>query len=281
MARRTRPFLLLLLALVSGGIAAVVALRYIQQQATPLIAKEPPKGRVVVAVRPLPLGALVTERDLKTIDWSGGALPAGFFGSPEQVVGRGLLQAVQENEPILASKLAAQGAGGGLPVIIDEGMRAITVGVDQVIGVAGFVLPSTRVDVLLTLANSENANEPATKLIMQNVRTLAAGQSIQQDQEGKPQQVSVVTFLVTPEQAETLALASQQGRIQLTLRNMLDTNQVQTSGTRVSSLMGRLGRRGPPARRATAAVPAPSNDPAPTTVEVYRGGQRTLMKFGQ
>jgi pilus assembly protein CpaB len=280
MARRSRPFILLLLALVSGGVAAVVALRYIQQQATPLIAKEPPKGRVVVAARGLPLGALVSERDLKTIDWSGGALPAGFFGSPEQVVGRGLLQAVQENEPILASKLAAEGAGGGLPVIIDEGMRAITVGVDQVIGVAGFVLPSTRVDVLLTLPNAENLNEPATKVIMQNVRTLAAGQSIQQDKEGKPQQVSVVTFLVTPEQAETLALASQQGRIQLTLRNMLDTNQAQTTGTRVSALMGRLGRRAP-SRRATAAVRTSTPEPAPTTVEVYRGGQRTLMKFGQ
>jgi pilus assembly protein CpaB len=114
---------------------------------------------------------------------------------------------------------------------------------------------------------------------MQNVRTLAAGQSIQQDREGKPQPVNVVTFLVSPEQAETLALASQQGRIQLTLRNMLDTTHVQTGGTRVSALMGTLpGRR---ARRAGAPVRASVPDPSPTTVEVYRGGQRTLMKFGQ
>ena len=279
MARRTRPVLLLLLALLSGGIAAAVALRYIQQKSTPLMAKEPAKAQIVVAARALPLGALVGERDIKTLEWTGGSVPAGFYSNPAEVVGRGLLTAVQENEPILVSKLAAQGAGGGLPVIIDDGMRAITIAVDQVVGVAGFVLPSTRVDVLLTLQSNENLKEPATKVLMQNVRTLAAGQSIQQDKEGKPQQVPVVTFLVSPEQAETLALASQQGRIQLTLRNMLDTTQVTTNGTRVSALMGTVPARRT-ARRA-AAVRTATPEPTPTTVEVYRGGQRTLMKFGQ
>jgi pilus assembly protein CpaB len=280
MARRTRPFLLLILALISGGVAAAVALRYIQQQSTPLMAKEPAKAQVVVAARTLPLGALVGERDVKTLEWTGGAVPAGFLSNPAEVVGRGLLVPIQENEPILVSKLAAQGAGGGLPVIIDEGMRAITIAVDQVVGVAGFVLPSTRVDVLLTLQSNENLKEPATKVLMQNVRTLAAGQSIQQDKEGKPQQVAVVTFLVSPEQAETLALASQQGRIQLTLRNMLDTSQVATNGTRMSALMGNVPQRRTPTRRA-AAVRTATPEPTPTTVEVFRGGQRTLMKFGQ
>ena len=280
MARRTRPFLLLILALISGGVAAAVALRYIQQQSTPLMAKEPAKAQVVVAARTLPLGALVGERDVKTLEWTGGAVPAGFLSNPAEVVGRGLLVPIQENEPILVSKLAAQGAGGGLPVIIDEGMRAITIAVDQVVGVAGFVLPSTRVDVLLTLQANENLKEPATKVLMQNVRTLAAGQSIQQDKEGKPQQVAVVTFLVSPEQAETLALASQQGRIQLTLRNMLDTSQVATNGTRMSALMGNVPQRRTPTRRA-AAVRTATPQPTPTTVEVFRGGQRTLMKFGQ
>jgi pilus assembly protein CpaB len=280
MARRTRPFLLLLLALISGGLAAGVALKYLREQATPLMATEPARAKVVVASRALRLGALVGEQDVKTVDWSGGALPTGFIGTPADVIGRGLIVQVQENEPILSSKLAAVGMGGGLPVIIDEGMRAITVAVDAVVGVSGFVLPSTRVDVLLTLNSSENLKEPATKLLMQNVRTLAAGQSIQQDKEGKPQEVPVVTFLVSPEQAETLALASQQGRIQLTLRNTLDTNQVTTSGTRVSALMGN-----PPSRRSSGRRPVPVRAseplPSPTTVEVYRGGQRTLMKFGQ
>jgi pilus assembly protein CpaB len=279
MARRTRPFLLLLLALISGGLAAGVALKYLREQATPLMATEPARAKVVVATRTHPLGALVSEQDVKTVDWSGGALPAGFMATPAEVIGRGLITPVQENEPILASKLAAIGMGGGLPVIIDEGMRAITVAVDAVVGVSGFVLPSTRVDVLLTLNSSENLKEPATKLLMQNVRTLAAGQSIQQDKEGKPQEVPVVTFLVSPEQAETLALASQQGRIQLTLRNTLDTNHVTTSGTRVSALMGNPPRRS--SGRRPVSVRASEPLPSPTTVEVYRGGQRTLMKFGQ
>ncbi len=279
MARRTRPFLLLLLALLSGGLAAGVALKYLRQQATPLMATEPSRAKVVVASRPLPLGSLVSEQDVKLIDWSGGAMPTGYMATPAEVIGRGLIVQVQENEPILSSKLAAIGAGGGLPVIINEGMRAITVAVDQVVGVSGFVLPSTRVDVLLTLNKTENINEPATKLLMQNVRTLAAGQSIQQDREGKPQTVPVVTFLVSPEQAETLALASQQGRIQLTLRNTMDTNQVTTSGTRVSSLMTTPPGRRTGGRRAPVRASAPL--PSPTTVEVYRGGQRTLMKFGQ
>jgi pilus assembly protein CpaB len=256
-----------------------VALKYLREQATPLMATEPARAKVVVATRALRLGALVGEQDVKTVDWSGGALPTGFIGTPADVIGRGLIVQVQENEPILASKLAAVGMGGGLPVIIDEGMRAITVAVDAVVGVSGFVLPSTRVDVLLTLNSSENLKEPATKLLMQNVRTLAAGQSIQQDKEGKPQEVPVVTFLVSPEQAETLALASQQGRIQLTLRNTLDTNQVTTSGTRVSALMGAPPRRS--SGRRPGAVRASAPLPSPTTVEVYRGGQRTLMKFGQ
>jgi pilus assembly protein CpaB len=135
------------------------------------------------------------------------------------------------------------------------------------------------VDVLVTLNTTENLKEPATKLLMQNVRTLAAGQSIQQDKEGKAREVPVVTFLVTPEQAETLALASQQGRIQLTLRNTLDTLQVSTTGTRVSALMGAP----PPRRPGRRPAPVRATEPVPSaaTVEVYRGGQRTLMKFGQ
>jgi pilus assembly protein CpaB len=279
MARRSRPFLLLSLALASGAVAALVALRYLRQQATPLMATEPSKAHVVVAARPLPLGSVVGERDVRTVEWSGGAVPTGYIGSPTAVVGRGLLVSVAENEPILAGKLAAEGAGGGLPVIIDQGMRAFSVAVDQVVGVAGFVLPSTRVDVLLTLSGGPTMKEPATRVIMQNVRTLAAGQSIQQDKEGKPQTVAVVTLLVSPEQAETLALAANQGRIQLALRNTLDTTNVPTQGTRVSSLMGAP----PPSRPSRRAAAVRSSEPLPseTTVEVFRGGQRTLMRFGR
>lgn len=276
MARRSRPLVLLALALASGLLAAMLALRYLRQQSTPLVAAEPARSNVVVAAQALPVGALITEQDVKSIAWSG-PIPAGYIGDPAQVIGRGLLSSIEPNEPIMQGKLAAEGAGGGLGVLIDEGMRALSIPVDQIVGVAGFVLPSSRVDVLLTLQGGAQGNEPVTKIIMQNVKALAAGQSIQQDKEGKPLAVGVVTFLVSPEQAETLALASQQGRIQLALRNTMDTSATRTNGTRVSALLGTVrapvGPRRAPARR------APDATPERATVEVYRGGVRSLERF--
>ena len=277
MARRTRPWLMLAAALASGGLAALLAMRYLQQKATPLAA-QPIRSNMVVAARTLPVGTIVSDQHVKTIEWTGGALPLGYIGSPQEVVGRGLMSDFQENEPILESKLAPKGAGGGLPIIINEGMRGLTMRVNEVSGVAGFVTPNTRVDVLLTMEDKSNAGEPSTRIIMQDMRVLAAGQSIQPDKEGKPQPVPVVTFLVSPQQAETLALASQQGSIQLALRNQLDTMEVKTSGTRRSALM--RGPAGPPVRRAAARGPAPAPQPAAAqVVEVYRGGVRTLMRF--
>jgi pilus assembly protein CpaB len=272
----------LALAIISGGAAAYLAMQYIRQQATPLMASPPKNAQVVVAAHDMPLGSVLGERDVKTIEWVGGAVPVGFIGSVPEALGRGLITPVLENEPILEAKLAGKGAGGGLPVIIDQGMRAVSVAVDQVVGVAGFVLPSTRVDVLLTMNDAAGSKEPSTKVIMQNVRTLAAGQSIQQDKEGKAQSVPVVTLLVTPEQAETLALAANQGRIQLALRNMLDTLHVETRGTRVSALLfGPPGRLATPAKRTPAAVVRELSVPEPsqTVIEVFRGGVRSLQKF--
>jgi pilus assembly protein CpaB len=277
MARRSRPLLLLVLALASGGAAGLLALRYLREQATPLMALEPSTTKVVVAAKSLPMGSVVGEQDVKMIDWSGRTLPTGFLSRPEEVVGRGLMVPVAENEPLLLGKLAARGVGGGLPVMIDAGMRAVSVAVDQVVGVAGFVLPTTRVDVLLTLANAGPTRETTTKVIMQNVRTLAAGQSLQQDQDGRPMEVPVVTLLVTPEQAETLALAANQGRIQLALRNTLDTVRVQTSGARTGTLLG--GSSGRPVARRTTPTPSAEPEPSSTTVEIFRGGQRTLQRF--
>jgi pilus assembly protein CpaB len=280
--RRTRPWLMLAVALASGGVAALLAMRYLRQQAAPMLA--PGKtGDLVIAARPLPLGTVLTDADVKTIEWAGAALPVGFVTSKADVVGRGVMSPLQENEPVLDSKLAPKGAGGGLPIIIDQGKRALTMRVNDVSGVAGFVTPNTRVDVLLTIDDKVNTTEPSTRIIMQDVRALAAGQQIQPDKDGTPVSVGVVTFLVTPEQAETLALASQQGGIQLALRNMLDTARVKTSGTRTSALLGgpigrAVGSRRPTASRGpvpAAAAPQPSQ----TVIEVYRGGARTLQKF--
>jgi pilus assembly protein CpaB len=280
--RRTRPWLMLAVALASGGVAALLAMRYLRQQATPMLAA-PKTGDIVIAARPLPLGTVLADGDVKTIEWTGAALPVGYASSKAEVVGRGVMSSLQENEPLLDSKLAPKGAGGGLPVIIDQGKRAMTMRVNDVSGVAGFVTPNTRVDVLLTLDDNVNTTEPATRIIMQDIRALAAGQQIQPDKDGKPVSVGVVTFLVSPEQAETLALASQQGSIQLALRNILDTVRIKTNGTRRSALLGGPIGRPLGARRQTvsrgsapaAAAPAPSQ----TVIEVYRGGARTLQKF--
>jgi pilus assembly protein CpaB len=280
--RRTRPWLMLAVALASGGVAALLAMRYLRQQNATVLA--PPKtGNLVVAARPLALGKLLLDEDVKTIEWSGNVLPVGYATNKADVVGRGVMSPLQENEPILDGKLAPKGAGGGLPVIIDQGKRALTMRVNDVSGVAGFVTPNTRVDVLFTIDDKVNTTEPSTRIIMQDVRALAAGQQIQPDKDGKPVSVGVVTFLVTPEQAETLALASQQGSIQLALRNSLDTARIKTFGTKTSALLGgAIGRPLParkPANRGAAPVAAAAPQPSQTIIEVYRGGTRTLQKF--
>ena len=271
---------MLSVALAAGGVAALLAMRYLRQQSAPVLA--PPKtGDLVIAARSLPMGSVLEDGDVRTIEWTANSFPAGYLSAKSDVVGRGTMSPLAENEPILESKLAPRGAGGGLPVIIDRGKRALTMRVNDVSGVAGFVTPNTRVDVLLTIDDKVNTNEPSTKIIMQDVRALAAGQQIQPDKDGKPVSVGVVTFLLTPEQAETLALASQQGSIQLALRNMLDTAWVRTTGTRTSALLGGPIGRPPAARRTVSRGTAPIAAPQPsqTVIEVYRGGARTLQKF--
>lgn len=277
--RRTPPWLMLLFALASGGVAAALALRYLRQQTSPLIAPASGKSGIVVAAHPLAPGVVVAPADVKLLEWSGNTTPLGFMRSPGDAVGRAVLVPMAENEPFFEGKLAPKGGGGGLQTMIGDGMRAVSVRVDEVVGVAGFVLPNTRVDVLLTMARQSGADnsEPASRVILQNIRTLASGQSVQQDRDGKPQTVTVITLLVTPEQAETLALASNEGRIQLALRNVLDSVDVETRGTRVSALFGGAPRvtvvRSPSVPRPTAEAPPG------TVIEVYKGGVRSLQKF--
>lgn len=276
--RKIRPFVILLLALGSGAMAGLMALQYLKNTSGNLMA-ESPKGRAAVASRDLAVGTVLTPADVKVIEWPGATLPAGYISSSELAVGRGLMRPVQTNEPFLDSKLAPKGAGGGLSVTIAEGMRAVSVRVDEVVGVAGFVLPGTRVDVLLTLEKSVQSAEPLTQVLLQNIQTLAAGQQVQQDKDGKPKTVPVITLLVTPEQAETLTLAANQGRIQLALRNTLDTLPTSTAGAKMSGFFG--GVPTPVAlvsRRAGVRVIAPVRDDS-TVVEVYKGGARSLLKF--
>lgn len=274
--RRLRPWLILVLAVVTGGTAGFLALRYLREYTPPLVA-ETKSGMVAVATHVLPVGAVIKPGDVRLVEWPGGILPAGYIPTTEATVGRGLITQVQENEPLLESKLAPTGLGGGLPVLIADGMRAVSVRVDEVVGVAGFVLPDARVDVLLTMEGP--TGEQTTEVILQKVRTLAAGQEVQRDQDGKPRAVPVITVMVTPEQAETLALASTQGQIQLALRNALDTATVSTTGARTGTLLGRRSAApaGAGAQRPSVLVRPTGRDSA--VVEVYKGGARTLLKF--
>jgi pilus assembly protein CpaB len=273
--RRLRPWLILILALASGAAAGLLALRYLQQY-TPPVEAETRSGYIVVATRELGVGSVLKDGDVRLVEWPAALMPAGHLGTTKAAVGRGLVTAMQENEPLLESKLAPLGAGGGLPVLISDGMRAVAVRVDEVVGVAGFVLPDSRVDVLLTM--NAPSGEPMTQVLLQKVRTLAAGSEVKRDRDGKPHNVPVITLLVTPEQAETLALAANQGRIQLALRNALDTATVATSGARVGGLLGRSSAPAAPTpRRGTVLVRPTGRDS--TVVEVYKGGARSLLKF--
>jgi pilus assembly protein CpaB len=269
---------MLVLAITSGIVAALLALKYLRERTTPLMAAEPKRVNIVLTARGLPVGAVLSERDLKVVSWPGDAVPPGYIRSVKDAVGRGVITPVAENEPLLETKVSTLDAGGGLPIIIRDGMRAVSVRVDEVIGVAGFVLPGTRVDVLLTLDKNNTRPLAITKTLLQNVQTLAAGQSVTRDKEGKPQTVTVITLLVSPDNAELLALAAKEGRLQLALRNTLDTVAVSTSGARADKLTPSSTSSTPnrPQRvRANPTTPRAN----PTVVEGYRGGERTLTTF--
>jgi pilus assembly protein CpaB len=279
--KSTRLLAVLLLATVTGGLAGYLALKHLRQPAPVARPTERVSTvQVAVAMRELPMGTVLRAEDVKLVAWPGDAVPAGYATALADLEERGLIAPVSANEPILTSKLADRGSGGGLPVLIPEGMRAVSVRVDEVIQVAGFVTAGTRVDVLLTYSED---GPTQTRTILQNVQTLAAGQTIQRDLEGKPQDVTVITLLVTPQQAERLALAASEGRIQLALRNLMDGQVTVTSGARLTSFADEPRPVTAPAAAAPRPVQASATVVAPqgrtTVVETLRGGERTLRTF--
>jgi pilus assembly protein CpaB len=262
--RSRRLFIVMALALLSGLAAAWLALNYLRQPESPISRAEPTVTEVVVAARHLTLGTMLTAEDVKLVSWPGDVLPEGYSSSVEDVLGRGVITNVSLNEPLISDKIAVKEAGGGLPIVIPEGARGVSVRVDDVISIAGFVLPGTRVDILVTL-DAQQGN-PITKVILQNIQVLTSGQVVEQDINGQPIQVTVITLLVTPDQAEQLVLAATRGRIQLALRNTLDMDSITTQGARLNTLIPaqRVVRRAP-ARTQTAPVSTAQ------TIEVYRG----------
>ena len=275
---RIRIFLVLVLALTAGGAFAFGTYRYIQQ--VPAAAEGMATKPVIVAAVNLQLGAELRPEDLRIVEWPANAVPVAAFSSADQVVGRGLIQSVVENEPILPAKLAPTEAGAGLPPVIPAGMRALSVRVNDVVGVAGYVLPGNRVDVVATVNPTQNQTDVTSKVILTNVLVLASGTKIERDTpEGKPLAVSVVTLLVDPIEAERLTLASTEGKIQLALRNPLDQAAPVTPGIKPGPLMA-SAMPAPAVRRRVATTSAPvqpvvaaPSAPMPT-VEMIRGDKR-------
>ncbi|MDX1623557.1 MAG: Flp pilus assembly protein CpaB [Gemmatimonadota bacterium] len=272
--KRRRKWIALVLALVSGGAAGYLAFQHLERPLSPQRAEAALEtSRVVVAAHDLELGTVLKPSDVRLVEWPAKSVPPGFATRVEDVVGRGVIQPVAINEPLIRSKIAKKEEGGGLPIVIPEGMRAVSVKVDEVIGVAGFVLPGTRVDVLVTLNSSASREEPATRVILQNVRAIASNQTIQRDPNGDPQSATVITLLVTPEQAEKLTLAATEGRIHLALRNTLDTEQVETAGAKARSLVGESQR--PTPQRTVRRGPVRQQ----TSVITYNGSERSVTTF--
>ncbi len=266
-------------ALASSGV-------YLAIKRIPVREVEVAQQFVVVAARSLPTGVRVTARDVRLAPWPSSSMVAGGFSSVDAVVNRGLLSSVVENEPLVESKLARPNAGAGLPPAIPPGMRAMSVKVNDVIGVAGFIDPGTRVDLVVTIRKRD---ESTSRTVVSNVEVLTAGSRSDQQKvkDGKPAvAAAVVTLLVKPDEAERIALAQAEGQIMLALRNPLDTE----SDGECRCTHGGVARRGyrgrPPAKApavakkpavVAAAVTVPPPAPAPRiyTVEAIRAAKRT------
>ena len=271
---RTRIFMVLVMAITVGGVFAFATYNYVQK--VPPRTVTIPTRPVVVAAADLDVGAEIGRDDIRIIDWPANAVPKDAFADPKDVMGRGLVMPLIQNEPILPMKLSSKEAGAGLPPAIPPGLRAVSVRVNEVIGVAGYVLPGTHVDVVATVNPSDKHGDITSKVILTNVQVVAAGTKIDRETDkNKPIPVTVVTLLVAPEESERLTLASNEGKIQLALRNPLDKATPSTRGIRPAALLGAAPIT-PMARTARVSAPAKEASPAPepATVEIIRGDKR-------
>ena len=264
---RNRIFAVIAIAVLAGGGLAYGTYNFMQNQ--PVKTVSAATQAVVVAAADLSLGAELKKEDLHVASFPAGQAPEGAFAKPEEIVGRGIIVPIVKNEPILPAKLASKEAGVGLPPVIPEGMRAVSVRTNEVVGVAGYVLPGTRVDVVATASPTQSAVDTTSKVVLANVQVLTAGTRMEQDADkGKPMQVTVVTLLVTPEQVERLALASTEGKIQLALRNPLDQGAPATPGIKQAGLLGAV--KGPAPAPATRMASA-KKVTGPVTMEAHAG----------
>ena len=245
---------------------------------------------VVLAARPLSVGTTVKPADIKLGKVPSAAFPKGAFSKAEEVIDRPIISNVLIDEPVLEGRLAVRGSGLGLAPIIPVGMRAVTVRVNDVTGISGFVLPGMRVDVLVT-GRPPNSDGTITTTCLQNMVVLSAGTAVQADARGNAIQAATVTLLATPDQAETLTLANTEGRIQLVLRNGSDQTIEKTAGRDVGELYGVRGIRKKPVPEAPAPRPRPQPvaavvaappppPPPPDQIVVIRGTTKTVEVVG-
>jgi pilus assembly protein CpaB len=292
-----RAIVFWVVALVAGGSAAMLLRWYIERSAQPVA---PTMAKVVVAALDLPVATTLRADQLKQVEWPQSVQPPGVVRDVKELVGRVLVVRVVRGEPLLTSKLASKDAGRGLAALIPEGMRAVAVRVDEVVGVAGFIHPDDRVDVIATLKPSRPEDaEQTSKVILQNVKVLAVGKEleIEENSRNRALPVTVATLLVSPGESEKLALAATSSRLLLSLRSWTDGNTVDTPGASPSALLAGVehrpalvvaappeatGRRARHARAAPAAA-APASQVAATpqreVVEILRGDRLEERKF--
>ena len=270
-------------ALAVAGVASIAVYKLLISQ----VRSAPPAAtaaanKLVLAARDLQVGALIHDNDLIEASWSG-AVPEQAMKTKQDVVGRGVTSPIYSGEPILEKRLSPKGAGAGLASTIPVGKRAVALRVNEVVGLAGFVLPGMRVDVLISgmppIATGVQ-NVVVCRTVLQDIEVLSAGQKIEKNVEGKPESAQVVNLLVTPDQAEVLSLASDQTHVQLVLRNPIDTNENQTPGITLASLFGQAVKAAPPPAVVARmpALPQPIVKDA-TTVEVYNGTKRSEQRI--
>src|SRR6186713_503491 len=280
MKKQHRTLVVMLVAVGTAALGSYGIYRAVLQM--PVREVEVASVQVVVAAQPLAMGTRLHPNNLRLVAWPSRNPVPGAFSDPQKLIDRGVIVPIAENEPITANKVASLEAGAGLPPVIPEGMRAISVRVNEVIGVAGFVVPGSLVDVLVTVrTNSGPADEPMTRTVVSKVTVLTAGTRFDQEKskDGEPIPTSVVTLAVLPDDAERIALAGNEGKITLALRNPLDVDSTQTKGIKLAGLMRGTGPE--PVvdvvrNKVVAKKAAPTPPPAPVyTVEAIRAAKRS------
>ncbi len=279
---RTRLLLIGFFALALGAIVSYAVYRTLQTRTG---ADAAPGVEVVVAANDIPVGSKVADGDVKLVRFPVAVLPSNIFHLKTSVVGRGAILPIARGEFFLPNKLAGENAGSGMQSLIPPGMRAVSVRVNEVIGVAGFVMPGTRVDVLLT-GNPSGASDQQTTTVLENVAVIASGPRLERNTAGEPQLTAVITLLVSPDDAQKLTLATAQGKIQLALRNPLDTKQQELNSVNTGALYKGVATPAPAAaphpKASSAKHPIKIQAPPPSvySVEVIKGTKREeVTKF--